>query len=1033
MILTQNPTTLPATDKLFSYQVSSGIVNTVYNYMYDGNFQHLGSNYLNANSSNFWQTQSGTGLYTYSRTIVADQTLGNAAVFNGYNSYIKAFFGSYNFNNVNGLNGVRVYRSTWNTTNMECIAYGQTWYLMINQTPGYLSYFQMNSSSLLLEVKIPLSSLSVGWHTMVFGSDSGHVYLNVDNGAYSAQITSATTGNGVLPNQASASYLGCFAQNTGIGDQQMYFFTGYIKDFATWSQLNQLTPSPSVTYIANLYAQGEVFSQQTNIGITYALYAGLVFHVTFDNDSTSYDVDLIQGQLCTNTNVTFTTTTGGWYVGRSLYVPINNPGATAVGFKGVLTSPTLANSSQFYLGMSINGQGLGGVGIVTIILTDGTHSWSTNLSIAQLNTNTWQQFSWGFNPATYGLTTNVYMSVQITGNCTGNIYFDHIILSPSIASPYFDLGYQDSSIRNVSYSSVYGYMGTQYTYAYIKNWTDVGSLPTLPLEVGTLGSTITLQLNRDPNNSGEGYDLKLNNRVYIQYASPNSPTGSAYFDGYIADYTLDYNNNYVSVIIASWGQQAINYMLLTGSASILTNNFTDSALVPTPIGSSWNVVAGLILAVTIPAGQTIMSGLAIGGIAPTGAAITGVSTFAVFSTFATAVSSSTGAGSINISSALAYGISPTTFNPGFAPLTINFNQNLNVVPGQTYYIAMTFPNLAAMAFWTSNAALSTTSALYIASSSNTSNVAPTSAITALALNFQLLGANNSSTPLYTKQDPSAILKSVVNNLRLQGANLNYSSTSIDTVGAPVTYQFQSSTGSDAFTTIVTLCPPGWMLYVDQATNLVHLHAYSTRTIHKLLLGFHIQQLTFEKRMDTMINTIYFTGGIDPTTGANIYRYYQNAGSVALYGVRMKQITDNRVTTAATADIVAQSYLNVNPEIRTTITIADKAYPIDSLVIGDIVNFGNFQNGKTTNWDQVVYGISSAVRPPEGYWDFDITSPETLYLYIERVENDVDSSQLTLSTTPPEISKKVQAALNSLLKTQTLANPPSPTNGTNLIT
>ena len=1060
MVLTTAPTVDPAVDKLFSYQVSSGIVNQVSNLMYDGNFNNYGNPSNTQNSANNWQTTSGTNTYNFSKTVTADSTGGQAFSFNGNNSYIQLSYSSYGagFNDISYQGSLartfamRAYKSNWQSTAMECLFYNKVGFLMVNQIPGYLTYYinaplPITHTVGLNAVSIPLSSLTNGWHNIVFGYDGNNLYLDIDNGALSANSVAGGFSLHNVTNAAAAAYLGCFAYNlTGSlslylqYDVQQYFFTGAIKYFASWAQTGI---GDALTTIRTLYNQGEAYANTSQIGVTYAQLAGLDNHYTFDNDTTTACFDVIQGIQGTPVNCTLltgSTNTSSWYNSRSLFVPLNNPGATAVGFKGNSAISTMLmnfTNYQYFLGMAIKGVNLGGTGVVTISVTDGTHTWSTNLTIAQLNISGWQNFSWGFIPSQYKLSSNAYVSVAITGNCTGTLYFDHIIVSPSIATPYFDLVYQDPTIRSVSYNNTTNqYVGTQYTYNYLTNWHDVGSLPTISEEVGTLGSQITLILNRDPNNCGEGYDLKLDNRVYITMASPNSPGGVAYFDGYIADYTQDFTKNNVQVILMSWGNQAANFLLLAGSAPAVQNPSFNSvgSGIYTPQRWATNNSIGIVLAITTAPTQTTIAGLQV-YMQTSQAGQSDVLTCGIYSTLSGAAGyNGSGSGGAllnngNIGGAIEYVTQNIVYAAAMQKISFTFNTPVNCSPNTTYYfyLASQLQASAGGVGWVTGATDANSSYYLIQGQAFGGN---STTLVGSSLQYSLLGANNSATVLYTKQDPSAILINGLNNLRSQGVNLQYTSSSIDTVGQNVTYQFQTATGADLINQISTLCPPGWFTYIDQTTNTVHLHQYSSRTVHKLLLGTHIKALTFEKRMDTMVNTIYFTGGQDPSNpGYTIFRTYQNAGSVALYGVRMKTVTDNRVTLAQTADIVAQSYLNVNPEIRTVIEVSDKAYNIDSFLLGDEVNFGGFLNGEVENWDMVNWGVNN----PSGKWDFDITSPETLYLYIERIDSLVDTVQLTLSTTPPDVNKKLQATLNSLLKTYTLSNPPTPTTGTNLIT
>ena len=118
----------------------------------------------------------------------------------------------------------------------------------------------------------------------------------------------------------------------------MYFFTGVIKDFASWNSLSAsyFSPLPNLNTIASYYANGEAYANQNSSGSGSNLNIhGLDYHFTFDNDTASACLDLVQGIYAYPKNVTLLTgsaNTSGWYNSRALILPFVNPGAGGVGF-----------------------------------------------------------------------------------------------------------------------------------------------------------------------------------------------------------------------------------------------------------------------------------------------------------------------------------------------------------------------------------------------------------------------------------------------------------------------------------------------------------------------------------------------------------------------------------------------------------------------------------------------------------------------------------------------------------------------------
>lgn len=292
------------------------------------------------------------------------------------------------------------------------------------------------------------------------------------------------------------------------------------------------------------------------------------------------------------------------------------------------------------------------------------------------------------------------------------------------------------------------------------------------------------------------------------------------------------------------------------------------------------------------------------------------------------------------------------------------------------------------------------------------------------LYFVTYTTTGATTVAYNSQDPSDILRAVIDNYNNYGGTVTYDGTSIDDTGTTVSYTFNTQTTLECVNKILELCPVGWYWYIDPATNLIHLHQKSSTADHRLALEKDIRYLKPEKRIEGIINTVYFTGG-DTGGGTLLYKKYQNQYSFNLYGSKSIKYVDGRVTLSATADTISNRILqdNASPEIRITVEVADSnaqtgAYDIESINIGDVINIVNIKgNTGGSLWDVAFWD--------QDKWDYNISQIGSMYIQIVRKEYTPDSVRLICSTVPPDISKRIEDINRNLQATQTQNNPSAP--------
>lgn len=110
-------------------------------------------------------------------------------------------------------------------------------------------------------------------------------------------------------------------------------------------------------------------------------------------------------------------------------------------------------------------------------------------------------------------------------------------------------------------------------------------------------------------------------------------------------------------------------------------------------------------------------------------------------------------------------------------------------------------------------------------------------------------------------DPALIAKSVLDNaIALSGSPVGYTlNQSLQLTGILASMQFNQNSSSEAMDAILALCPAGWYWHVD-ANKRFNLHPKSSVVNHTFTLGKDIFYLDADKRVESVINRIYFTGG-----------------------------------------------------------------------------------------------------------------------------------------------------------------------------
>lgn len=153
---------------------------------------------------------------------------------------------------------------------------------------------------------------------------------------------------------------------------------------------------------------------------------------------------------------------------------------------------------------------------------------------------------------------------------------------------------------------------------------------------------------------------------------------------------------------------------------------------------------------------------------------------------------------------------------------------------------------------------------------------------------------------------------------------------IEDTGNEIQYTFIAQTYLNALEVCRGIAPQNWYWFLN-SSNYLYFKQISDSADHTFLLTKHIANIRVSKVADAVKNVLLLFDG-DVT-----YKEYKDDTSIALYGRRVKQITDVNIKDETTMDNYGASFINENkdPKIRLEIDIIDnnesaKGYDIESI-------------------------------------------------------------------------------------------------------
>lgn len=257
--------------------------------------------------------------------------------------------------------------------------------------------------------------------------------------------------------------------------------------------------------------------------------------------------------------------------------------------------------------------------------------------------------------------------------------------------------------------------------------------------------------------------------------------------------------------------------------------------------------------------------------------------------------------------------------------------------------------------------------------------------TGLDIAFILYEAGLDTTVPFLSQDPSNILKAIIDFARSRGAEINYTADSIALTGTTVSYTFRAQTVEEAIKKVLELAPANWYFYYDFGTDTLYFREKSATPDRWLRKGQTVVDGKIVKTIEQIVNDVLFTGGGNPA----LYVRRQNAGSISSIRRGLRKISDNRVTVTATANILADSEIDQFDQALYAGDVEiteDGTFYLEDVAVGEVYGFIGF--GRLVD-AIVVQGVSKDYRPD--------TAPIALTYNVPRVNKRVEDIKRNLDT------------------------------------
>lgn len=592
--------------------------------------------------------------------------------------------------------------------------------------------------------------------------------------------------------------------------------------------------------------------------------------------------------------------------------------------------------------------------------------------------------------------------------------------------------------------------------AYVTTWhTDVVSDFVFREELNTAGSEVIITLARPADDFGEGDDVDYANKVLVYVIDKEAPNGTLLWSGFISRWDADYDEEKVDVTLQSYGAELAKILLEDSAGNTsLAYNSKDPSDTLTSVMDRYQDQGGTVSYVKKSVFFDGSTGyIPLNHIATV---LNGSSTFTVSVWFKCSID--TAQSCIFAINDAATGGNTLLFigDPNVGTMKLFANSQIGTtgatsVRDNNWHNAVITVNGTNVKLYIDNAVYvqGTSSATYLADDTWTLGMEYDSAVAGdwyegyiddfatwnrVLTSQEITDVYNGTIPTSgliahyrfdddigtTCIDDSTTGTDVtyVGGVYHRGISRAGDTSSISLTATSASYTFNTNTIKEAIDNCLKLAPENWYYYIDQATNILHFHEMQEAPDHTFAIGRDIARLAISKDLSKVVNTVYFSGGGTPP----LYKKYTIPNSITSYGVQSERYKDGRVTLEATAERISQGILQGSPEILVRLSVIDSnlnqtGYDIETISLGQMVKVANSGIGAESKFD--IAQFDTAV------YDYDLSNLSSIVFQITSKEYSGDFVSFTLSTTPPDITKRIQDISRNVIDIQNNDNPTAP--------
>lgn len=293
--------------------------------------------------------------------------------------------------------------------------------------------------------------------------------------------------------------------------------------------------------------------------------------------------------------------------------------------------------------------------------------------------------------------------------------------------------------------------------------------------------------------------------------------------------------------------------------------------------------------------------------------------------------------------------------------------------------------------------------------------------------YILEDSSGNTTLTYNSQDPSDIVRDIIDIYRDLGGDLNYTASSVVDTGTTVSYTFSVNTVREALDKAVELAPDNWYWVIGNDNMLYFRQSSDTVADHRLTVGTQIKNARITKSRDSIVNQVYLVGGTPPAS-PQIYKKTVNSGSSSAYGVRSQRYIDERITTDGTATLISDRILSrqSSPKTIVQIEVIDNngvedglGYDIESISPGDSIKIlgVDFAGSTVTYWDKATWDTD--------VWDFTIQESASQVLQVITTNYQRNILTINAGLELPAVNKRVEDIYRNLTDSMTVDAPNAP--------